>query len=65
VSPEVYFAIAISGSSQHVSGMIGSRKIIAINKNRDAPIFDIADYGIVGGLEDVLPALSAQLEELS
>jgi electron transfer flavoprotein alpha subunit len=65
VSPEIYFAVAISGSSQHVSGMIGSRKIVAINKNRDAPIFDIADYGIVGRLDDILPALSAQLEELS
>ncbi len=64
VSPEVYFAVAISGSSQHLSGMIGSRRIVAVNKNADAPIFDVADYGVVGAFEDVLPALAAQLGEM-
>ena len=64
VTPELYFAVGISGSTQHISGITGSKKIIAINKNRDAPIFEIADYGIVAAFEDILPSLKSQLEEL-
>ena len=64
-APQLYVAIAISGSSQHVSGISGSRKIIAINKDPDAPIFDIADYGVVGQYESVVPAFIEKLSGLA
>lgn len=64
VSPEIYIAIAISGSSQHLSGMIGSKKIIAINKDETANIFNSADYGVVGKHENILPAFIRKLKEL-
>jgi electron transfer flavoprotein alpha subunit len=63
-APQLYVSVAISGSSQHVSGISGSKKIIAINKDVEAPIFEIADYGVVGPYESIVPALVGKLKEL-